>query len=51
MLQSDSPFTIPCKRALSTPTSHLTPLSGCRLDQILSEYIANLKKKIKVLKC
>ena len=26
MFQSDSPFTIPCKRALSTPTPHLTPL-------------------------
>ena len=48
--QSDSQFTIPFKRALSTPTLILRLYTGCRLDQTLSKCIATFKK-VKVIKC
>ena len=53
--QSDLPFTIPCKRALSTPTPHLTLLywAPFRPDfqQMHCEFKKNKVLKSKGYKC
>ena len=48
--QSDSPFTVPWKWALSAPLLILRLYTGCRLSQTLSKCIVSFKK-VKVLKC
>ena len=45
--QSDSPFTIPCKRALSTPTPHLTLLYWAPFRPDFQRMHCEFKKKIK----
>ena len=48
--QSDSPFTIPCKRALSTPTPHLTLLYWAPFRPDFQQMHCEFLKKNKVLK-